>query len=682
MTTWASIASNELLTRQDIEDNINNGTFARKSYFDLSGINASKTVTKDEVDAYIYFTPNSTYYTKTGNQEIAKRDITTGSAPQPDRYFLTLYVNCSATGTTTTANLGGGVNPPQVNQFVTISGNSGCWKVTGIDQSSSVSSTINGAYGSDCACGYVVPNRYFLTRYSSCTPTSDTTTADLASGLSVPSVNTFVNITGLSGCWKVISIDQSTSVSYTITNLYGTDCACSQPSISATSSLSTFATCLNTPSASQTITVSGINLTNNIVVTGDADLEFSLTNGNDFTSSVSIAPASGVVSSRTVYVRYKGTSSFSSGLLVYVNSTGASGITLTTGTAYTYPTPTVTSVTNGSRSGTGTVALSATVSANCTADWYAQSSGGTALATGTLSFTTPSISQTTTYYVQARDTSGNNCQNTNRTAVTATVNAVVNPAPINSGLVFWDTLGTDISSFPTINKNGINEPYNDPTIILLGTMPINGATPFLNYYYFNEYLPTYSGGRYLNWAAGTFLVNAKGGLDIINTPNYQGLEYTLMFYGTLPTFTASNIIHHLWSKVSNTQGWDIIWEPTTSPTRFTFRMQGESDRYIQYTQTDTNFKLISFVYRLQSNTIVIYLYINGQQAGSVTTNSNYPMMWWGANTNGQINNPLMFGYGPSADATYYKGQVRHLLMYNYALTGTEISDIYNYLSTH
>jgi len=661
MTTWASIASNELLTRQDIEDNINNGTFARKSFFDLSGLNYAKTITKNDVDAYIFFTPNSTYYAKTGLQEIAKRDITTGSAPQPDRYFLTLFVACAATGTTTTANLGGGVNAPLVNQFVTISGNSGCWKVTAIDQNSSVSSTINGAYGSDCACGYVVPNRYFLTRYSSCVATSDTTTANLASGLSVPAVNTFVNITGLSGCWKVTAIDQSTSVSYTITNTYGNDCACSQPSISATSSLSTFATCLNVPSAAQTITVSGVNLTNNIVVTGDTELEFSLTNNNDFTSSVSIAPASGVVSSRTVYVRYKGTSSFSSGLLVYVNSTGASGITLSTGTAYTFATPTVTGVTNGSRSGTGTVNLSATVSANCTADWYAQSAGGTALATGTLSFTTPSISQTTTYYVQARDTSGNNCQNTSRTAVTATVNPVVNPVPVTTELVFWDTLGTDISGFPTINYNGINEPNNNPTIPLIGTMPINSGTPFLNYYYFNEYQPTYSGGRYLNWAAGTYLTNA---------PAPSSTSFTLMWYGTLPQGTGANNssnYYKLWCKDSNTFGWDTIWEPV--PARFTFRRQSFPDRYISYTWQNSNFNLYTFVFSPSG----ITLNINGQQWNTVSPTS----IEWGT-----VLTALKFGYGSSGDATFYKGQVRHSLMYNNALSQPQILDIYNYLSTN
>lgn len=62
--------------------------------------------------------------------------------------------------------------------------------------------------------------------------------------------------------------------------------------------------------------------------------------------------------------------------------------------------PSVATTTPGERCGTGTVALGATGSAGTTLTWYAASTGGTALGTGT-SFTTPSISTTTPYYVDA-----------------------------------------------------------------------------------------------------------------------------------------------------------------------------------------------------------------------------------------------------------------------------------------
>lgn len=78
--------------------------------------------------------------------------------------------------------------------------------------------------------------------------------------------------------------------------------------------------------------------------------------------------------------------------------------------------PTVTSVTPASRCDAGTITLGATASAG-TLSWYANSTGGSALGTGT-SFTTPSIAGTTTYYVE---TANGSC-NSARTAVIATVN--------------------------------------------------------------------------------------------------------------------------------------------------------------------------------------------------------------------------------------------------------------------
>jgi hypothetical protein len=78
--------------------------------------------------------------------------------------------------------------------------------------------------------------------------------------------------------------------------------------------------------------------------------------------------------------------------------------------------PTITSTTPGSRCGEGSVTLEATSSAG-TISWYDVETGGTPLGTGT-SFTTPSISTTTTYYVDATDAG---CTTPTRTSVLATV---------------------------------------------------------------------------------------------------------------------------------------------------------------------------------------------------------------------------------------------------------------------
>ena len=102
--------------------------------------------------------------------------------------------------------------------------------------------------------------------------------------------------------------------------------------------------------------------------------------------------------------------------------------------------------TNGSRSLAGTVSLSASVPAGNTVDWYANSSGGNVLSggLGILTFTTPSISSTTTYYVQARNSS-TGCVSSTRTAVVATVNY---PTPfVHSGFIYGAE-GIGISNIP------------------------------------------------------------------------------------------------------------------------------------------------------------------------------------------------------------------------------------------
>ncbi len=86
----------------------------------------------------------------------------------------------------------------------------------------------------------------------------------------------------------------------------------------------------------------------------------------------------------------------------------------------------ISSTTPASRCGTGTVTLGATASAG-TINWYATPTGGTSLGTGT-SFTTPAISSTTTYYV---DATFGGCTTDSRTAVIA--NVIAKPTTSISG---------------------------------------------------------------------------------------------------------------------------------------------------------------------------------------------------------------------------------------------------------
>lgn len=115
-------------------------------------------------------------------------------------------------------------------------------------------------------------------------------------------------------------------------------------------------------------------------------------------------------------------------------------------TSSTISIPLITAAVPQSRCGAGTVTLTATAT-NGTPKWYTTATGGTPLETSS-SFTTPSLSETTIYYV---DAFAIGCNGGTRIAVTATINAIpmvstTLPAPICNGesaiLTASTTVGT------------------------------------------------------------------------------------------------------------------------------------------------------------------------------------------------------------------------------------------------
>jgi len=104
------------------------------------------------------------------------------------------------------------------------------------------------------------------------------------------------------------------------------------------------------------------------------------------------------------------------------------------------PAPAAPSATSASRCGTGSVTLNASAPSGITLDWFAANTGGSPLTGGaaTSSYTTPSISSTTSYYVQATNAS-TGCSSA-RVEVVASVNpfptsvsASVSPSSVCSG---------------------------------------------------------------------------------------------------------------------------------------------------------------------------------------------------------------------------------------------------------
>lgn len=200
------------------------------------------------------------------------------------------------------------------------------------------------------------------------------------------------------------------------------DCSNTQPTITVTGTLSAFNSCNGLASPTQTLSVSGANLSDNITITAPSGFEVSTSSGSGFGTTATLTQSSSTVSATTVYVRITSSASGTPSGNISCTSTGATTVTVAvSGTVNSLPT--VTSTTGASRTGTGILTLTGIASTSATLDWYANSTGGSVLSggTGTLSFITPSISVTTNYFAQARNTS-TGCVSSARTLTTATIN--------------------------------------------------------------------------------------------------------------------------------------------------------------------------------------------------------------------------------------------------------------------
>ena len=127
--------------------------------------------------------------------------------------------------------------------------------------------------------------------------------------------------------------------------------------------------------------------------------------------------------------------------------------------------PTAPTTTSANRCGPGTVTLTAAgAPTGGSYAWYPTATGGTAIAGATTaSFTTPSLSATTVYYVSALNGAANgSCESASRTASTATVNAAPTAAIVAQGNTTFCAGGSVVL---TANN---------------GTATPSGATSFLN----------------------------------------------------------------------------------------------------------------------------------------------------------------------------------------------------------
>jgi PKD repeat protein len=231
----------------------------------------------------------------------------------------------------------------------------------------------------------------------------------------------------------------------------------------------------------------------------------------------------------------------------YVRAVCAAGDTSTWSVAKNFTTlcnaPSVVSKKDSFRCGTGPVVLEATTTTGASIKWYPAATGGTALATGN-SFTTPSLSVTTTYYISA--ISGT-CESTPRQAVVATIRPIptVNLGPdttlcpgisltLNAGNAggsyLWSPGGQTTQTISTnavgqyivnVTVNGCSK--RDTILIIPGIAPVNNLSDTVNLCMGNETtLNAGNTGSTFVWTPGgattqTLNVDTSGARSVVIT---------------------------------------------------------------------------------------------------------------------------------------------------------------------
>ena len=136
-----------------------------------------------------------------------------------------------------------------------------------------------------------------LLPYTGGTLANTTVYARLKAGLAVNSPNPPYsgNITNIGGGASNVNV----ALSGTVTSV-------PPPIITTTGTLSTFNTVIGTPSASQSYTVSGVDLVSDITITAPTDFEIK-TGAGAYANTITLTPSSGSVLTTTIDVRLKGT---------------------------------------------------------------------------------------------------------------------------------------------------------------------------------------------------------------------------------------------------------------------------------------------------------------------------------------------------------------------------------------
>jgi hypothetical protein len=236
----------------------------------------------------------------------------------------------------------------------------------------------------------------------------------------------------------------------------------------------------------------------------------------------------------------------------------------------------------------------------------------------------------TNYTTQIYEGTPSTCPTTTTTAP---------PFPV-TGLVLWnDTTSLTGSVWYDLSLNGNNGLVSGSALTLSGSLgyAFNGTDNYVTY-------PT----------------------TLVGQPSSS---YTLQYYGTLPS---ESIDRDFFNKNVYSNGWDILFEVTTSPDRFVFRDIPGSDKRANITTVLGQKQLITITADAATDNLQLYV--------GPTFITNF--------TGGGVNDfnlasvPFVFGFNTDTATTYWKGAVSDLLLFNKVLTATEVSASYAILSVY
>ena len=212
--------------------------------------------------------------------------------------------------------------------------------------------------------------------------------------------------------------------------------------------------------------------------------------------------------------------------------------------------------------------------------------------------------------------------------------------PISSSLVIWNSKsGLTGSTWYDYSNNGNNGLVSGSTLTLSGSLgySFNGTNNYVTY-------PS----------------------TLVGQPSSS---YTLQYYGTLPSETTNR---DFFVKGYYDDGWDTIYRGSDT-NDFAYRGDAGFDK-ISPAITPTYGQKQLITIRVDTTTNLMDLYVNTTSSGDFSR-----IGYINEFNSGSL--PLVFGWNSNGDATFWKGAVSDLLVYNKVLTPTEISQSYAYLSS-